>query len=303
MESQGLNYQHLYYFAVISREGGVAAAGRKLHLTHSTLSAQLRSLEEHLGARLFDRKSGKLVATPLGRDVLAYANDIFRLGHELVDMARGREPTNRSDFRVGVVGTIPKTLTHRFLQPSRKLLGTGVLYVKQDPMSRLLEELVAGRLHLILADSVPSTVPGVRIHAHLLGESRLLLYASKELARKLRRGFPKSCNDKPFVLPAMGSTLRHTLDDWFAANGISPSLRAEVDDAALLRTIGASGLGLFPVREALRAEVDELPDVMRIGNCEGASERYFALTVERKLRHPAVVAIVEAARTGLGYRA
>lgn len=297
-----LNFQHLRYFVMISREGGVAAAGRKLKLTHSTLSAQLRALESYLGSPLFDRRSGKLILTPFGRDVLSYANDIFRLGNELVEMARGRQPTSVGALRVGVVGTMPKTLTHRFLEPSRALLGTGVLQVRQEGMDRLLEQLVAGRLHVILADQVPPQIPGVRIHAHLLGESEVLLYASGTLAQKLRRNFPRSLHDAPFVLPSSGSSLRHALDDWFAATGISPSLRAEVDDGALLRTMGASGLGVFPVRQALQAEVDDLPGVMHVGACEGVAERYFALTVERKLRHPAVVAIVESARTGLRYR-
>lgn len=294
-----LNYQHLYYFWVIAREGGLSRAARTLRVTHSTLSVQLRSLEEFLGAPLFERAGRKLVLTPFGAEMAAHASEIFRLGAELVDVARGRAQPGRSAFRVGVVSALPKSLTYKLIEPALAE-QLGPLQVRQDDLGRLLEELASHRLHLVLSDVPPPDRLNLRVHAHLLGDSEILLYGTKPLAARYRRGFPKSLEQAPVVLPRESASLRRLVDRWFAEQGLRVRLEAEVDDAALLRVIGASGRGLFPVRSALRTEVEERHGASLVGKLTGVRERVFAISVERRVRHPAVAAIIGRARQRMG---
>lgn len=293
-----LNYHHLFYFWVIVQERGLARAAHRLHLTHSTMSTQLRSLEEFLGGALFERRGRRLVLTPFGADVAEYASEIFRLGGELVDVARGRTEGRRSVLRVGVVGSLPKTLVHRLLEPALAALGGGTLHVRQDTSRRLVNGLGTGRLDIVLSDEIPDAST-VRIHAHVLGETEILLYGARKLALRLRRGFPGSLQGAPFVLPSVGTNLRRRLDRWLVDRELNVQVEAEVDDAGMLRVLGGGGLGLFPVRAALRAEVEDVNDVVLAGRCAGLRERYYALTTERRVKHPAVAALIESARERL----
>jgi LysR family transcriptional activator of nhaA len=294
-----LNYHHLFYFNVIVQEGGVAAAARKLRLTHSTLSTQLRALEASLGVPLFERRGKRLVLTPFGAEAASYAVDIFRLGRELNEIAHGRASPRRERIRVGLVPNLPKTLTHRLLAPALDRLEGGSAIIRQDTPQALLDLLVTGRLHLLLMDHMPTTPPGTRIHAHLLGETDILLYARARLARQARRGFPGTLADVPFVLPPGDVPLRKRLDAWFAQHDLRARVVAEIEDSGLLRVFGKMGRGVFPVRAALTAEVEDLHDVAFVGACEGVRERYYAVTTERRIRHPALNALVENARRDL----
>lgn len=294
-----LNYHHLYYFLVIVREGGLAAAARKLRLTHSTLSSQLRALERHFGAALFERTAGRLVLTPFGLDAASYAEDIFRLGRELNDVARGTVSPGREVLRVGVVASLPKTLVQHLLAPVMDTGGTGMVQVIQQGLPMLLEGLAAGRFHLLLADEVPAAAVSLKLHGHAIGETDILLYASASTIASLKGDFPACLERAPFVLPPSTLALRRKLDDWFIDHHLQIDVKAEVEDAGLLRAFGSAGRGVFPVRSALRAEVEDLHDVERLGRCKGVRERYFLLSTERRIKHPAVAALVEAARRGL----
>jgi LysR family transcriptional activator of nhaA len=303
MNSQGiradwLNFQHLFYFWTIAREGGLSRAGERLRITHSTLSVQLRTLEEFLGAPLFERRGRRLVLTPFGAEVAAHASEIFRLGAELVDVARGTLEPGRTAFRVGAVSSLPKSLTYRLLEPALGA-GSGPLQVIQDDLGRLLEALASHRLHLVLSDVPPADGLALRVHAHVLGESEILLYGTKALAARYRKGFPQSLERAPFVLPRETSNLRKLIDRWLAERGIRVRMEAEIDDAALLRVVGAAGRGLFPVRAALRAEVEEAHGAAFVGKLAGVRERVFAISAERRVRHPAVAAIIVHARQRL----
>ncbi len=293
-----LNYHHLYYFSVIAQEGGVAPAARKLRLTHSTLSTQLRALEDHFGAPLFERRGKRLVLTSFGADAAGYAADIFRLGQELNDVARGRGGSSRNAARVGVVPGIPKTLAHTLLGPALDREGEAV-HLRQDSSASLLEGLAGGRLHLVLMNDVPTPPVGAKLHVHTLGETDILLFARAALVRRGRSDFPASLSTVPLVLPPPGAPLRRKLDAWFAKHKIAPVVKAEVDDSGLLRALGAAGRGAFPVRSALRSEVEDLRDLQELGPCEGVRESYYAVTTERRVRHPGVAAIIDAARAGL----
>lgn len=292
-----LNYQHLFYFWIIWREGGVARAARHLHLTHSTLSAQLRLLERFLGGELFERSGRRLVPTPLGLEVAAHAEDIFRMGNELVEVARGRSSGARAVFKVGVVGSLPKTIAYRLIEPALASEELAPVQVRQDTQARLVEELAAGRLHVVLSDTPPQAA-SFRLHAHVLGDSDTLLYGTPRLARRFGKAFPASLEGAPVVLPAAGA-LRRSLDRWFADRGVRVRVAGEMDDAGMIRVFGGHGLGLFPVREALRTEVEEAHRAVCVGPLDGVRERYYAISVERRIRHPAVAAIVGAARATL----
>lgn len=294
-----LNYHHLFYFSVIAREGGLAPAARKLRLTHSTLSAQLRALEQHLGVKLFERRGRRLVLTQFGSEAASYADDIFRLGRELTDVARGRLAPGRRALRVGTVASLPKTLVHHLLAPAIDELEPGSVQIVQQSLPSLVEALGAGRLHLVLADEIPAPSPRARVHAHVLGATKIFLYASAALAGAFEGPFPAVLRDKPFVLPPNSSALRRGLDAWLVRKKLDVHVRAEVEDAGLLRVLGGAGRGVFPVRAALRAEVEDVHDVQRLGACDGLLEQYYLLSTDQRLEHPALAAIVAGARRGL----
>ncbi|CAN5652240.1 transcriptional activator NhaR [soil metagenome] len=298
--NEWLNYHHLFYFWRIAREGGISRAAVQLRLTHSTLSVQLKALEEFLGGSLFERRGRRLVLTPLGEEVASYADDLFRLGSELVDVARGRTAERKQSLRVGIVSSIPKSVAYRLLEPGMATPGFGSIVARQDRLERLLEELAAGRLHIILSDATPPESTAQKVFAHLLGESSLLLYGAPTLAAEYRRKFPKSLAGAPLLLPTSQSALRKELDRWFVERGVRVEVVGEFDDAGLMRIAGARGLGLLPVRAALRAEVEDLLSLSLVGELTGVVERYYVLSVERRVRHPAVVALINRGRVELG---
>ncbi len=294
-----LNFHHLFYFWRIAREGGLSRAAEQLHVTHSTLSAQLRSLEEFFGGPLFERRGRRLVLTPLGEQAALYADDIFRLGRELVDTARGRLGERQHSLRVGIVSSLPKSVAYRLLEPGMATEGFGSLFARQDRLAKLMEELAAGRLHLVLSDSPPPESGPQRVFAHPLGHSEVLLYGAPKLAKLYRARFPKSLADAPMLLPTPQAALRKVLDRWFVENALQVRVVGEFDDAGLMRVAGARGQGLLPVRSALRAEVEDAHSMQLVGPLHGVLERYFVISSEKRVRHPAVTALIDAARQGL----
>lgn len=294
-----LNYQHLYYFWIIAREGGLARGAAALRLTHSTLSVQLRALEETLGEPLFERRGRALVLTPFGREIQQHAGMIFRLGAELLDFAHGRAPSRRR-FEVGVVGAIPKTIVCKLLLPALDAELAGAVRIRQDSIDRLVQELGSGRLHAILSDAPPPQASALQLHAHALGSSEILLYGTPELAARYRRGFPASLAGAPMLLPGPDATLRRGIEAWLSDRGLHADIVGEVDDAGTLRALGATGRGLFPVRAALKGEVEEGFGARRVGRLAGLVERYVAISLERRVKHPGVAALIESARRRLG---
>jgi LysR family transcriptional regulator, transcriptional activator of nhaA len=294
-----LNFHHLFYFWRIAREGGLSRAAEQLRLTHSTLSAQLRALEEFFGGPLFERRGRRLVLTPLGEEAASYADDIFRLGSELVDVARGRTKERKLALRVGIVSSMPKSVAYRLLRPGMMVPGYGSLVARQDHFDRLLEELASGRLHLVLSDSAPPESGSQRVFAHLLGQSSVLLYGTASLAKTYRPKFPASLAGAPMLLPTEQSSLRRLLDRWFVERELRVQITGEFDDAGLMRVAGAHGQGLLPVRAALRAEVEDAHAVELVGPFDALFERYYVVSLERRVRHPAVSALIEQARLGL----
>ncbi|MEW6296143.1 MAG: transcriptional activator NhaR [Thermodesulfobacteriota bacterium] len=294
-----LNYHHLLYFWVVAREGSIARACEELYLTQPTISAQLRALERSLGEQLFTRVGRNLVLTEVGRVVFRYADEIFSLGRELTDTLKGRSRGRPVRFLVGVVDVLPKLIAYRLLEPALRLADPIHIVCREDKADRLLADLAVHELDLVLTDAPIGPTIKVRAFNHLLGECGVTIFGTAELAAAYRRDFPRSLNGAPLLLPADNTMSRRSLEQWFAAEDIHPLNAGEFEDSALLNEFGQSGAGLFPGPSAIEPEIQGRYGVQAVGRLESVRERFYAISVERKLKHPAVVAISEAARERL----
>lgn len=293
-----LNYHHLLYFWTVVREGGVSRAAEKLRLAQPTISAQVRQLEEMVGDRLFDRQGRRLVLTETGRLVYQYADEIFGLGHELLEALKGRPSGGRPlTLTVGVANAVPKLIVHRLIQPA---LTGGValrLLCREDSTESLLSKLATHALDVVIAD-IPAP-PHIRVKAfsHLLGESGTAFFAAGALGRSLRRRFPHSLNRAPMLLPTSQNAMRRALDQWFDAQDIHPTVVGEFDDTALMKAFGQVGHAVFPAPTAIEEEVKRQYRVQVVGRVAAVRERYYAISAERRLKHPGVLAITATAKT------
>ncbi|CAG0972324.1 Transcriptional activator protein NhaR [Myxococcaceae bacterium] len=294
-----LNYHHLLYFWTVAREGSVSKASRVLRLAQPTISGQLRSLEHSLDQKLFERVGRNLVLTDVGRVVYRYADEIFGLGRELMDTVKGRGSGRPLELTVGIADQVPKVVAHRLLEPARRLGEPVTLVCHEDKPERLLASLALHELDIVFSDAPAGSATRVRAFSHLLGDTGITFFAAPDLAAKARRGFPRSLASLPVLLPTRNTTLRRSLDAFFQAAGIEPRVVAEFEDSALLKVFGGAGEGCFPAPTVMEKEIRRQFGVRAIGEAEGVSERFYALSVERKIKHPAVLAITEAARERL----
>jgi LysR family transcriptional activator of nhaA len=294
-----LNYHHLRYFWAVARRGSLARASAELHLTPQTISTQIRELEASLDEQLFERQGRRMVLTEVGQLVYGYADEIFSAGQELIDTLRGH-PTGRPiRLAVGIVDVLPKQVAHRLLEPALELGEPVRIVCREARAEALLAQLALHELDVILSDApVP---PGVQVRAfgHLLGECGVKLMASSRLALKYRRDFPRSLNGAPFLLPTENTNLRRGLERWFATRDISPNIVGEFEDAALLKAFGQAGAGIFPAPSVEEGDVRLRYRAQSIGEAEGLVERFYAISAERRIQHPAVAAICSSARTDL----
>jgi LysR family transcriptional activator of nhaA len=294
-----LNYHHLLYFWTVAKEGTIAAACKKLHLAQPTISAQIRALERALGEKLFRRVGRRLTLTDTGRLVYRYADEIFSVGRELMDTLSGRPTGNPLRFSVGVADVLPKLIAHRLLEPALKLPETIQLVCRESTPAELLARLAIHELDLILSDSPIGPDVRVRAFNHLLGECGVAIFGSKELATAHRRHFPRSLDGAPFLMPAGSTSLRRSLDFWFDSEDIRPLVVGEFDDSALLKVFAQAGTGLFAAPDVIEKEIRRQYGVRVVGRLESVRERFYAISAERKVKHPAVVAIADAAREKL----
>ena len=296
-----LNYQHLLYFWVVAREGSVARATRELHLAQPTISGQIKVLERALGERLFVRRGRNLVLTDVGQVVYRYADEIFTLGRELREALAGLPTAGRPQrFAVGISDSLPKLTTYRLIAPALEPAGRFRLVFRIGKTEALLADLATHALDLVLTDApVSTTASSVRAFNHLLGESDVTVFGSAAMAEARRAGFPRSLDGAPFLLQTPNTALRRSLEHWFAQAGVRPELVAEVEDVALLQVLGQQGLGLFAAPSVVEAEIRRAYGVDVVGRLEHVRERFYAVSVERRLKHPGVVAISEGARREL----
>jgi LysR family transcriptional activator of nhaA len=294
-----LNYHHLLYFWTVARVGSVGRASDELRLTQATVSAQLKSLEQALGEKLFRKAGRHLALTDTGKVVFRYADEIFSLGQEMMGTLQGRPEGRLARLTVGVADVMPKLVAYELIEPALQLKDTYRIVCREGTNAELLPALAVHDIDVVLTDA--PIEPGINVKAfhHLLGECDVLLFASAKLAAKYRRGFPRSLDGAPFLLPTRNTTSRRSLDQWFDHEGIQPKIVAEFEDSALLMVFGQHGVGIFVAPSVIQNEVERKYAVKVIGQVGSVRERFFAISLDRKLRHPAVVAISEAARARL----
>ncbi len=295
-----LNYHHLLYFWTVAKEGSIARASAKLRLAQPTISGQIRQLEQALGDKLFVRKGRHLALTELGQLVLGYAEEIFSLGRDLMDAARGRAIDRPLRLVVGIANVLPKTIVRLLLEPALKLEKPVRLVCREDrELEEFLEELATYSLDVVLADTPVSPAAPVRAFNHLLGECGTSFLADARLAGAHRRGFPGSLDGAPLLLPGAKSTVRRALDQWLSSQELRPTIVGELDDPALTNLLGEDGAGILTAPAVIEAELCRRYRLEVVGRVDTLRQRFYAISVERRLKHPAVVAISESARREL----
>ena len=294
-----LNYHHLFYFWTVARVGSVTRASSELRLAQPTVSAQLRALESSLGTDLFVRSGRALRLTEAGEFVFRYADQIFSLGRELMDGIKGETGSAPMRLVVGVAEGLPKMVAYRLLEPALSGEQHIRLICTQGPSERLLADLAVHAVDLVLTDAPIGHTIRVKAFNHLLGECGVTLFGSPQLAAAYRRGFPRSLDGAPLLLPGKSAVLRRAMQQWLEDKKIRPSVVHEIHDSALLKVLGQAGIGLFVAPTAVEAEVCRQYGVRAVGRIETIRERFYAISTERKVRHPSVVAICETARREL----
>ncbi|WP_291988998.1 transcriptional activator NhaR [Luteitalea sp.] len=294
-----LNYHHLLYFWTVVREGSISKAAVHLRLAQPTVSAQVRQFEHALGETLLERRGRQVAVTEVGRLVYRYADEIFGLGRELQETLKGR-PTGRAPrLRVGVANAVPKLIVYRLLRPA--IEGETPIHVMchEGQPEVLVAQLATHTLDVVISDMPAPANANVKVFSHLLGESDTSFFATPELARRLKRGFPQSLHQAPMLLPMPATELRRTLDQWFQSLRILPAIVGEFEDSALLKAFGESGRAVFPAPSAIAPEVCRHYGVTVVGETPAVRERYYAISAERRVTHPGVVALSATARVDL----
>lgn len=294
-----VNYKHLHYFWAVAIEGSVTKASERLHLTPQTISGQLSLLEDHFGVELFAKAGRNLEITEAGRLVLSYADEIFSLGGELEEVIHQLPDKPPLKFRVGVVNVIPKSIAHRILETALGMPEPVRMTCHEESLDSLLAELAIHRLDMVLADRpIPATI-STRGFSHKLGECGVSFFASKKLEKKLKGGFPHCLDGAPLLLPSKGNQLRSGIDRWLDKHHLHPRIIAEFDDSALMKAFGQEGAGIFIAPAAIEAQVEQQYKAVAIGRIDEVKERFYAISVERRITHPVVSVVMEAARETL----
>jgi LysR family transcriptional activator of nhaA len=293
-----LNYHHLLYFWLTAREGGVTRAAKTLRLSHATISAQIHALEEAVGETLFARSGRGLVLTDMGRVVYGYADEIFSLGRELLQTVRGRPSGGPLKLSVGIVDVVPKLVTRSLLAPALALEQPVQLECREDNLESLVSQLMEHHLDVVISDTVPPTSRSVRAYGRELLRSPVGAFATKALVMRMRRGFPASLKGAPVLLPSEGTALRRGLDGFFRAHDIVPKIVGEFDDSALMKAFAQDGLGVLFAPLAVEGPLNEQLGLHTLGRLRSVRARFFALTSERRIKHPAVLAMSKGASFG-----
>lgn len=291
-----LNYHHLLYFWEVARKGSIKEACEELHVTQPTISSQLQALEESLGQQLFIRRPRRLLLTEAGRLVFRYADEIFSLGREMTQALSGQLPDRPIRLMVGVIDSLPKMVVYELLAAALRSESPTQIVCEEGKLERLLADLVIHELDVVLADTPIPPILRVQAYNHLLGESGVCFFATSELAKVYRKGYPKSLNSAPFLLPKANTVLRQDLESWFALHDIHPHLVGEFEDSAMQKAFGKAGKGIFPGSSIMKAEICRQYQVEVVGDAGHVKQRFYAHTVDRRIKHPSVLAISEFAK-------
>jgi LysR family transcriptional activator of nhaA len=293
------NYKHLHYFWVVAREGSIAKASEKLHITPQTISGQLSLLEENMRNTLFVKEGRGLRLTETGRLVLSYADDIFELGRELDDVLRGNPQVGPSEFIVSAASALPKTIVQKIIEPGLRIDQDISLTSREGPVENILADLAIHKVDMVLSDTPVTGALSIKAYNHKLGECGLTFFANEALAKQYSVGFPQSLNHAPMLLPTGQYAIRRLVDYWFDEHKIYPNIRGQFDDSALMKSFGQAGLGIFFMPSLIAEEVCQNFNVKVVGSVEEVKQKFYAISAERKVKHPAVSAICDSARNTL----
>ncbi len=298
-----INYKHLHYFWAVAKAGSITLASQRLYLTPQTISGQLTLFESVLGEPLFNRIGKRLELTDKGKVVLSYADEIFSLGKELEETLRQPMTDRPIQFRVGVSDSVPKTIAYRLIEPALRSKFPLRIICREGTVTNLLGELAVHRLDIVIADSPMPHSVNIRAFNHLLGECSLSFFATKKLANQINwqdaSHFPQCLNKAPILLPGIDDAIRPTLMRWFEDKKVRPNIAGEFDDGALMKAFGQAGVGVFVAPTSIAQQVCEQFNVIALGEAKEVIKSFYAISVERKLSHPAVLAISQAARSEL----
>lgn len=297
-----LNYHHLLYFWTVAREGGLVAAGKVLHVSHPTLSAQIHTLESQLGEKLFMKTGRKLELTEMGRIVFRYAEEIFSLGREMLDTVRGRATGQSLRLNVGIVDAVPKFVVRRLMQPALQMHEQVRVVCRENSYANLLAELSTHALDIVISDAPIPAGSAIKAFHHLLGETPVSFFAAPGLTKLFKSKFPQSLQNAPLLLPMEGLPLRRQLNQWFDEQRIRPRIVGEFEDSALMKVFGGDGIGIFVAPTVIESEIKTHHRVNVLGRVRRIRERYYAISIERRLKNPAAAAISEAARSAFSFR-
>jgi LysR family transcriptional activator of nhaA len=294
-----LNYRQLHYFWVVAKTGSIVRACEQLNLTPQTISGQISLLEQTYGIELFRRVGRQLELTEAGRQTLPYAEQMFQLGGELELMLRAQPNEQQILFRVGVADVVPKSIVYRLIAPTMELSEPLRITCREDKLERLLADLAIQRLDLVISDSPMPSHLDIKGYSQKLGECGISFFATPALAAQYGRDFPRSLHGAPLLIPGPETVVRSRLQRWFAEQQIQPRIVGEFDDSALMQAFGQSGSGIFIGPSVIADEVKRQYDVELIGQTDAVTESFYAISVERKVKHPGIVAITEGARREL----
>lgn len=294
-----LNFKHLRYFWAVAKSGSIARASEQLHLSPNSISSQLASLENRLGVQLFKRVGRGLELTDMGRRILVHADQVFAIGDEILQMARDQSVRKALPFEVGIADSVPKLIAYRLVEPALSLPEPVRLNCREGRLNALLAELAVHRLDLVIADQPMPGNLNVRGYSHLLGESALAVLGTASLIESASPAFPALLDGAPFLLPGADVAIRPRLEHWFAEQGLHPRIVGEFDDSALLKAFGQAGAGFFVAPKVIADHVCEQYGVQVVGYIEAIREQVFAISTERQLKHPAIIASRESTRQDL----
>ncbi|MDB6051464.1 MAG: LysR family transcriptional regulator [Pseudomonas sp.] len=294
-----LNYRQLHYFWVVAKTGSIVRASEQLNLTAQTISGQISLLEQTYGIDLFRRVGRQLELTEAGRVALPYAEQMFQLGGELEALLRAQPDEQQILFRIGVADVVPKSIVYRLIAPTMELAEPIRITCREDKLERLLADLAIQRLDLVISDSPMPSHLDIKGYSQKLGECGVSFFATTELAERYGADFPAGLQGAPLLVPGQDTVVRSRLMRWFAEQNIRPRIVGEFDDSALMKAFGKSGSGIFIAPSVIADEVRAQYQVQLIGHTEAVTESFYAISVERKIKHPGIVAITEGARREL----
>lgn len=283
-----LNFKHLHYFWVVAHEGSITRAAERLGVAVQTISGQLSLLERQLGKALFNSQGRGLVLSEAGRSALGYADQIFQLGDALVDAVHSSGNDTTLRLRAGISDGIPKLLAYRLLSRVTTMSGDVRLICDEGEFEALLADLALHRLDVVLTDRPAPLGGNLKVFSTHLGEFATGLFGKAELASRCRDDFPHGLNGIPLLLPSRHNALRNHIERWLERVGVRPNIVGEFEDSALMTTFGRGGLGIFPAPLALAEQIASQFDAVPIGAMAGVSEQIYAISNERRIRHPAV---------------